>query len=173
MTFHCVRVSELVLPFNSVTYAIFTPRRQQEVGQSLAFFHTIPNILPHWPASDQHSDQRPQTGPEVALGCTHGRPRHWGPSTYSGCHHPPPDWTTLPIGRDACLPSHPLAAAYTDWLPHAGSQDREDRSHCWGQSRSCNRSVLLVSLQCNLCQNHYTVSELSLFCMSVQEQYYQ
>lgn len=129
------------------------------MGQCAPSFHTIPNLLPQRPASAQHSAQRPQTGPETALGCTHGRPRHGGPSTYSGCNHPPPDWTSLSTGRGACLPPYPLAAAYTDWLSNARPQDREHCSHCRGQSRSSNRSVLLVSLQCNLCHNFYTVSE--------------
>lgn len=146
--------------------AICTPRRQQEVGQSTPSFHSLPNIPPLRPASVQHSHQRPQTGPETAPGCPDGRPRHWGSSAHLGCHHPPQVWTSVPTGRGACLSPHTPSTAHSDWLSHAGSQDRQHCAHCWGQCRSSYRLVQLVPLECNLCCSH-CFSEITM--CTVQE----
>lgn len=149
--------------FNRLTCAILTPRRQQEVGQSPSSFYSLPNLPPLRPASAQHSSQRPQTGPESAAGCSHGGPGNRDPSAHSGCNHPSPDRTGLPTGRGACLSPHPPATAHTSWLSHAGLQDRECCAHCWDQSRSSDRLVLLLSLG----RGHCTFSELTLLCVSV------
>lgn len=156
--------------FVIITY--FLTRRQQEMGPAPHSFHSIPNLLPLSPASAQQQAQRPQTRPKTAAGPSHVRARHRGPSSHPGSNHPPPDWTSLPTGRDARLPHHPSAAAHRDLLSHAGSQDRKRGAHCRGQCRSSDRLVL-VSLQCSQCQCYYIISVLDLFCMFVQELYCQ
>lgn len=134
-----------VLSFEKHLCATLYRRWQQEVGQSFASFHSLPNLLPIRPASAQHSTQRPGTRTETAAGSSYGRSRHRCSSPYSGCNHPPPDWTTLPTGRSTYLPHHPPSTAHTDWLSHAGSQDGKCCAHCWCWFRCSNRWVLMVN----------------------------
>lgn len=138
--------------FNSLTCAILTPRRQQEVGQSPPPFHPLPELPPLRTDHAQLSTQRPQTGPEAAAGSSHGRPRDRSPSPRPGCNHPPTDGPGLPAGRGARLSPHSPATTYTDRLSHAGPQDGQCCAHCRGQCGCSVRSVVLrktISVETN------------------------